>query len=1020
MSIFSSISDVEDYKHYRGWNYIIEQLSTNLLFNSNGVKLDTFADDCLWRRDKLHLTEDWVGVIHSVALNLSTVDGSIDEFLNHEWFLNSKQNCRGLITLCKHTADYLKTKINLPVSFVYHPKNAGNTFNIEKYFANPTLNHTGIHARNFSLFAKLSTTVPKIINIDGARPYLFEGLNRCFVSNNVTVQDKETVSIHTSYRADDDYISKLCESIGFVHFYDVAASNTVLEHIMSHTPLIVNKHPAIVEYLGEEYPMYYEDVCDDLDRYLSSRDFVASVSTYLKERSSLCMFKIENFISFFKDYKLKDKPQSTIPVYCINLKRALERRVYIEDEWVEKRGIEINFFDAYDRSDYTEADLPSPYRENLSTLTTKDKSEIWEGVTGMWQPNLGEVCCVMSHCELLNKLIKSNIPEAIILEDDAAPLFDTAKEFFDYIDLCKKEEQRPDILLLHKPEEWAKQDWFHIKRELEFCVILSKPTPCTQAIYYTRQGMIDVYEAALKLKGPMDYCTAYGIVQKGSLGIVKKPLVHHPIMTTYIGGRRDLVADEDFTRAIDEDFDSDFYYKANSDLADYYIERTDLSLEQRLFHHYRTAGRAEGRQKNKRTDLTIVTALLAGDVNIDKTAASLLPFLANNEVKWLIKYSESHISKDLEHLNTLPNTKIIHKSDFNLYDALNQALDYIETTYFLVLGSGDTLAEDATVHISTAMHNTSNADGYFFGVYLAAEDHYMLPNIARVYHPYPWPVCHQGVVMRVDNVLRINKFNAAYNIAADYDLMCRYVNTFDNIVCSQSIVSTYLGGGLSEQRELEGLIEQNLSRYRNFGARCETTCSIMIDQLMDYRSQIAVNNIKLNKVHTAITDCYKVYIPRFKKSLYKTHPDLEVKYLKLDAKRSRNIPEWLNAMKQRLELIYECLCDNSDEDEIFMFCNLDVQFSAPFRSYIETLLVANDIVLQNNYLSHNTGFFACRKTQNIKELFKAAVALSKYRWCDDRIILNEVIETSPSIKAYILPTELFTIGLHEKEKGTLL
>jgi hypothetical protein len=371
--------------------------------------------------------------------------------------------------------------------------------------------------------------------------------------------------------------------------------------------------------------------------------------------------------------------------------------------------------------------------------------------------------------------------------------------------------------------------------------------------------MIDAYEAASKLKGPIDYSTAFGIVQKGSLGIVKRPLVHHPITTTYIGGWRKLVTDEDFTREIDADFDYTFYSKKYPDLANYYIERVDLSPEQRLFHHYRVAGRAEGRQKNKRVDLTVVTALLAGDTNIDKTVSSLLPFLTSGEIKWVIKYSESQISKDLEHLSTLPNTKIICQSDLNLYDAFNQALNYIETTYFLVLGSGDTFVEDATTHISAAMHSTPDGDGYFFGVRLIAERYDMLPNIARVYHPHPWPVCHQGVIMRADYVIKIDGFDTRYNVAADYDLICRYVNMFDNIVCDQNVISTYLGGGLSEQREIEGILEQNLSRYRNFNTTQETNCSIITYQLnamLKYRRSLEIDSskLKLNKIHTTVTD----------------------------------------------------------------------------------------------------------------------------------------------------------------------
>ena len=232
----------------------------------------------------------------------------------------------------------------------------------------------------------------------------------------------------------------------------------------------------------------------------------------------------------------------SIPIYCISLKRAVERRERMHQIWNIERGITLNFFDAYDRLDYTEANLPSPYTENFKKTTDMEKEKVWEGYFGKWQPNLGDICCTISHCELLFKLIKLNIPEAIILEDDAEPLFCAAEEFFDYIELCKNEEQSPNILLLHKPEDWAKRDWFHIKRELEFCTILDKPTPCTQAIYYTLQGMIDMYETASQLKGPIDYSTAYGIVQKESLSIVKRPLVYHPTTTTYIGNfERELI-----------------------------------------------------------------------------------------------------------------------------------------------------------------------------------------------------------------------------------------------------------------------------------------------------------------------------------------------------------------------------------------------------------------------------------------------------------------------------------------------
>ena len=41
--------------------------------------------------------------------------------------------------------------------------------------------------------------------------------------------------------------------------HDSSANNTVLEAIAYKTPLIVKKHPAIIEYLGKDYPLYFED-----------------------------------------------------------------------------------------------------------------------------------------------------------------------------------------------------------------------------------------------------------------------------------------------------------------------------------------------------------------------------------------------------------------------------------------------------------------------------------------------------------------------------------------------------------------------------------------------------------------------------------------------------------------------------------------------------------------------------------------------------------------------------------------
>jgi hypothetical protein len=59
--------------------------------------------------------------------------------------------------------------------------------------------------------------------------------------------------------SNDEYDKILTENVVFVHLVDASAVNTVIECIVRNTPIIVNRLPAVVEMLGERYPLYYGD-----------------------------------------------------------------------------------------------------------------------------------------------------------------------------------------------------------------------------------------------------------------------------------------------------------------------------------------------------------------------------------------------------------------------------------------------------------------------------------------------------------------------------------------------------------------------------------------------------------------------------------------------------------------------------------------------------------------------------------------------------------------------------------------
>jgi hypothetical protein len=70
----------------------------------------------------------------------------------------------------------------------------------------------------------------------------------------------QTICDHTKileYVDNHMYDTLLTKNIVFLNLVDGSAINTLLECVMRNTPIIVNRHPAVVEVLGNDYPLYY-------------------------------------------------------------------------------------------------------------------------------------------------------------------------------------------------------------------------------------------------------------------------------------------------------------------------------------------------------------------------------------------------------------------------------------------------------------------------------------------------------------------------------------------------------------------------------------------------------------------------------------------------------------------------------------------------------------------------------------------------------------------------------------------
>jgi hypothetical protein len=105
-----------------------------------------------------------------------------------------------------------------------------------------------------------------------------------------------------NYISDDQYDILLQNNIVFLNLVDASACNTVIECIVRNTIIIINKLDAIVEVLGEDYPLYYrtiEEASILVYRLLNDKNLLADAYYYLAYKLDKTKLKIGTFVTEF-------------------------------------------------------------------------------------------------------------------------------------------------------------------------------------------------------------------------------------------------------------------------------------------------------------------------------------------------------------------------------------------------------------------------------------------------------------------------------------------------------------------------------------------------------------------------------------------------------------------------------------------------------------------------------------------------------------------------------------------------
>lgn len=218
----------------------------------------------------------------------------------------------------------------------------------------------------------------------------------------------------------------------------------------------------------------------------------------------------------------------SLPIYCLHLPRATERKQSIIDKWIKPFNLDIRFFDAFDKKELEKNNFIYLYQPKIPILKIRRPL------------SLGEIACATSYCLMFEQLLKDNTQEVLIIEDDAQPLINDKSQIFDIIDSGKKEFPQAEVFILHKAlSYWS---WTQLPQDNKFnCTketfSLLKTAPYgTVCVYYTNSAMKKAYDNLIKMQYPADHLWNDIFVQDQTIIYCNKPIAFHDENEiTYVG-----------------------------------------------------------------------------------------------------------------------------------------------------------------------------------------------------------------------------------------------------------------------------------------------------------------------------------------------------------------------------------------------------------------------------------------------------------------------------------------------------
>lgn len=267
--------------HHSGWPFCVNALRRNF-HNEEGTPVYTNGVLQEIIQSKKTHQKEWIGFIHA------TPDEKIKNDLGSTSCLESLKKCRGIFTLSNYVKNFIEQNTNkIMVECILlaldKPKYFFN-FNSYKTNKNKKIIMAGHWLRDFETF------------------YQFKSFNHKKTILQCTNKKHPRELLCIPYLESNEFEKQFIENIMFLCLKDASANNFIVECILRNTPILVNKLPATIEYLGKEYPLFYNEL-KEAEEKIRDLDLIEKSHNYLLKLNKKS-FTEDGFVKNFYESKI--------------------------------------------------------------------------------------------------------------------------------------------------------------------------------------------------------------------------------------------------------------------------------------------------------------------------------------------------------------------------------------------------------------------------------------------------------------------------------------------------------------------------------------------------------------------------------------------------------------------------------------------------------------------------------------------------------------------------------------------